>query len=229
MNTNKTTILIIDDDRNFRKILSIRLKNGFPSCRIIEMEDLESASAFLENNNNIDLIILDQHLPDGTGTEFLENRIPRSIPVLSMSSDEAPEIPAATLLKGARFFLTKKNVSEPFFIPLAASLVDRSAIERKMNEAARSAEILESVRTLLRTLQHEINNPLGALFGGMYVLQSDKNLSNDSKEALELANESARRIKKVLDALSETAELEAVHKATETVYHIPGDPDWSKK
>ncbi len=232
MTDSHLKILIIDDDKNFRKILSMRLKSRYKNCSIQEAGTLDSARKILTeilNEKTFDLIILDQHLPDGTGSDFLSEEATSTTPVLSMSSDEAPEIPATTLVKGARFFLSKKNVSEPFFLPLTESLIERSQVEKKMRETARSAEILESVKTLLRTLRHEINNPLGAVFGAMYVLRSDSTLSEDNSRALHLIHESTQRIKKVLDALSETTELEIVDKATEKLFQIPGDPEWNKK
>lgn len=229
MSDSHIKILLIDDDKNFRKILSIRLKSRYKNCELLEAPNLHMGQQYISENPDLDLIILDQHLPDGTGSEFLASQDIGFIPVLSMSSDDAPEIPAATLMKGARFFLAKKNVSEPFFLPLTASLIERSHIEKKIQDAERSAHILSSVKTLLRTLQHEINNPLGALLGGVYVLQSSKNLNEDEIKAIALMNESTMRIKKVLDKLAETTELELVNKATETLYQIPGDPDWTKE
>jgi CheY-like chemotaxis protein len=222
MQEDKHTFLIIDDDRNFRKILSIRLRSAYKNCTIHEAEDLQTAHTLLKDSAKYDLILLDQHLPDGTGSEFLQTPSPADIPVLSMSSDDAPEIPATTLIRGARFFLPKKNVSDSFFLPLLDSLIQRAKIEKKIQESERSAHILESVKTLLRTLQHEINNPLGALLGAIYVLRSDTALNKDGLDALKIIDNSTMRIKKVLDALSETAELEVVNKATEALFSNTG-------
>jgi DNA-binding NarL/FixJ family response regulator len=225
----KVKILIIDDDKNFRKILSMRLRSGYADGVFHQTQDLREAKVALLKESPFDLLILDQHLPDGTGSDFLTDELIGDTPVLCMSSDNAPEIPATTLKQGARFFLSKNRVSESFFIPLTKSLIERAHFEKEMRSAIRSAEILESVRTLLRTLQHEINNPLGALFGATYVLQSSEGSDEDRKKALELVQKSSTRIKHVLDKLSETAELETVSKATETLYQIPGDPSWEKK
>lgn len=230
MSEKNINILLIDDDKNFRKILVIRLKSKYKYCSITEAEDLESARLIL-SKEEFNLVILDQHLPDGTGSEFLTEPFLMNTPVLSMSSDEAPEIPGTTMLKGARFFLSKKNVSEAFFLPLTESLIERSRIEKEIETAKKSQTVLETVKTLLGTLRHEINNPLGAVFGAMYVLKSTdgNNISEENKKALQLIHESSLRIKNVLEALSQATELELVDKATEKLFLIPGDSKWDKK
>ena len=87
---------------------------------------------------------------------------------------------------------------------------------------------MESIKTLIGTLRHEINNPLGAVLGGAYIIKSAGRLGSQQKEALKLIEESGKRITTVLNSLCEAAELEEVTKGQEQVFHVPGDPAWDQ-
>ena len=93
--------LIIDDDHAFKRVLELRLKSFIPDLVVTHYDSLAPARQFLSSNKEpIDLVILDQHLPDGRGNEFLNEGWFRDIAVLSMSSDSAPEIPGAVIQAG---------------------------------------------------------------------------------------------------------------------------------
>jgi signal transduction histidine kinase len=76
-------------------------------------------------------------------------------------------------------------------------------------------------------LQHEINNPLGATFGATYLLKNLNSSEEDRQKAIELINESSKRIQQVLKQLVDTSELESVTKGGEELYQIPGDKKWN--
>lgn len=224
------TILILDDDRNFRRILLMRLKSIFPGSKFVEFDNLAGVREYFTKNGRqtINFALLDQHLPDGRSGELLEEGLFNDIPVLAMSSDESPELPAGSVLQGARFFIPKTQTSQSFFPPLLLAILERSEFEKKVKETEKAQEILDSVKTLIRTLQHEINNPLGAVFGAMYLLRSSQGSEEDRAKALSLIDQSSKRIKTVLEKLSEATELEKLSKGSEELYQVPGDPQWDK-
>lgn len=116
----KNQILLIDDDNSFRKLLSVRLKSFIAEPVFTEFDHLASARKFLQEQESLpfELVVLDQHLPDGSGSDFLAEGWFQDIAVLSVSSDDAPEIPGQSITAGAGYFLSKKSISEPLFAPL---------------------------------------------------------------------------------------------------------------
>ncbi|HMO17795.1 MAG TPA: histidine kinase dimerization/phospho-acceptor domain-containing protein [Oligoflexia bacterium] len=225
---NKLSILVLDDDKNFRRVLIVRLKNIFPDAKFTEFESLDEVRQFFKNNSNakFDLALLDQHLPDGKSGDLLDEGTLGEIPVLAMSSDDSPELPAGTLRQGARFFIPKAQTSQSIFPPLVTAIIERSQFEKQAKDAAKSREVLEAIKTMINTLQHEINNPLGAVFGATYLLKSDISSSGDKEKAMALIDQSSKRIKTVLDNICKAAELEAITKGAESLFHVPGDPEW---
>ncbi len=225
------TILIIDDNREFQKLMILRLRAFLPDLHVVTGSTIAEARTLLHAQPPLqpDLLILDHHLPDGNGLVLLDEEALQGLAVLAVSSDEDPEIPGESLRAGATYFLSKTRVSEPLFRPLVLGMVDRNKTQRELVELKRKETVMDTVRTLIGTLRHEINNPLGAVLGAAYILKTAKDSSPDLLEAARLVDESGRRIKHVLDELSKTVLLDEVVKARHKVFHIPGDKPWDDK
>ena len=234
MSSTSRRVLIIDDDLSFRKLLVMRLKSFIPGLTVDTFDNLESARSALSAMGDsgieeFDLAILDEHLPDGRGADFLKEGWLHDLAVLSVSSDEAPEIPGTLMHAGATYFLSKVSVSEPLFRSLVLGLIERNELRRELEKARLNSAIVDTIKTLVSTLKHEINNPLGAVLGAAYLLRNQRDASADQKEAAELVESSGKRIKHVLDKLCETVALEPVTKGRQRVFHIPGDKRWDEE
>jgi response regulator of citrate/malate metabolism len=221
-------ILIVEDDLQFKALIEMRLKSIIPGSEIIHAPSINSARSILSNNLDLDLVVLDQHLPDGLGVELLEDGSLANFVVLSVSSDDNPEIPGKNVSLGAAYFLSKTQVSQPLFKPLLQAVISRAKLEKQLAQSKVNQAVLDSIKTLVSTLRHEINNPLGAVLGGAYLLKNIATQSPDQKEAAELVEQSGKRIKHVLEQLITATNIEATQKADTTVFHIPGDPEWKK-
>lgn len=221
--------LIVEDDKQFRKVLELRLRSWKPDLDLIYAETLEAARNVLDiTDTAFELVILDQHLPDGMGPELFNHPRLEWSAVLAVSADESPELPAEAMKAGAQHFLGKRQVSAPLFIPLIEALIERKKLEAELLKTKLQESRMNTIRVLLRTLRHEINNPLGAVLGGAYLVRSSGGLAEEQTKALRLIEQSGNRIKHVLLQLCETAELEAVTKGREEVFQVPGDPVWEE-
>jgi len=219
-------ILIIEDDPAFTKVLTLRLKDWRPDAELTVVSQLEEARAIIKKEVNFDLVMLDQHLPDGHGYEIADDPLLKGTSILAMSADATPELPGETVRHGAQHFLDKRQVGSASFIPLVEALIDRRKLERRVRELEEHETRMNTIKTLLATLRHEINNPLGAVMGAVYLLSNDGDLDKSQKEALSLIEKSGKRINHVLKQLCDTAEIEEVAKANEQVFHVPGDKAW---
>lgn len=221
-------VLIIEDDLQFKKLLELRLKNFLVEVQFDHCSTIAAAKQFLKDNKAapFDLVVLDQHLPDGKGLDLYEEGLLDDRAVLAMSSDDSPEIPGANLKAGAAFFLSKTRLSEPLVKPLIYAIIERGKFQRELKEVQIQIAVMSSIRTLVATLRHEINNPLGAVLGGAFLLKNSPNASKEQREAAELIEDSGKRIKHVLEQIIDASALRAVDKADTTVYQIPGDKEW---
>lgn len=221
------SVIIVDDDEAFRIILRKRLESVLSGATFKEFESLSAARKGLANLAEVsDLVVLDQHLSDGNGVELLKEGMFQESAVLAVSSDNDPNIPGSVVGAGAAFFLSKHNISDPLFAPLVRGLVERARLNRQLNNLKIELATLKTVKTLVSTLRHEINNPLGGVLGGAYLLKNRKGVSEDERKAAEIVEKSGQRIKHVLDELCNTISLDSVNKGGQDVFHIPGDKKW---
>ena len=223
-------ILIVEDDPSFAQLLKLRLNAWQSDATLFEAGSISAATLLLEDNppSFFSLVILDQHLPDGMGPSLLSHPSLERTAVMALSAESAPELPAAAVSAGAHHFLNKTEVSSAHFIQLLDAVLAKAKLETKTLEAKIRTSQLKTVRTLIETLQHEINNPLGAVIGASYLVRASENLTEEQRKAVALIEQSSHRIKEVMQALAEAITLEEVTKGRESVFHVPGDPDWKE-
>ncbi len=219
--------LILDDDKSFRQILKMRLNTISYKFQIVEKGTIESALAYLKDNTP-KLVFLDQHLPDGMGHDLLKSGALANSIVVSLSSDDSSDLPVTNLKDGAKLFFLKSEVSRPFFFPMIEALIARDELEHTKRKEEDSYKQIQTVKTLIRTLKHELSNPLGAVMGGLYLIKSPKTSEEDKNSAIKLLEESSARIKTVLEKLGDALTLDQVEKGPDLLFHVPGDKEWKK-
>ena len=108
MEAKRAKILIVDDSKNIRKLLSVVLKNG--KHVIIESGDgteaLEKA-----RKERPDLILLDVIIPGKDGIsvcrEIKADKRTKGIPVIMITSDTSHETRQKAISEGAAAYITK--------------------------------------------------------------------------------------------------------------------------
>lgn len=223
---NNKQFLIIDDDPSIRNIISVRLNSMFIDAEIKIAPDIKTAKELLINQS-YSLIFLDQNLPDGLGVEVFELINLEKTAVIAMSSDKSSDLPAKNMLNGADFFISKDQLSNSFFMPLVKAITEKKEIDVIAKQKTEAELKLKTVSTLINTLQHEINNPLGAIYGAIFLLKQENANTDDKTKAICLMEESSKRIHTVLEKLKQTTELKQVEKSTENLFHVPGDKEWN--
>ncbi|MDR2337380.1 MAG: hypothetical protein LBE20_01875 [Deltaproteobacteria bacterium] len=220
-------IFILEDDQSFLRLLQLRLKSWNNNLFFHVAETIAAATNFLETTTEfINIAILDHFLPDGTGEQLFNHPKFEYSAKIAMSSDDSPLIPSKSVRAGAMHFVHKRQISEPLFIPLIFALLERKEFENKLLATKLEESKLEVIKTLIATLEHEINNPLGAVFGGIFLLKSSLELSKEQKESLKVVEESGKRIKTVLKELKSMTEIQQVTKGNVATFHLPNDKDW---
>ena len=220
---------MVEDDLSFQKVVELRLRSWNDQIELTVAGTIAQARFILDSpDRSFDLVILDQHLPDGIGSSLVDHPRLGDSAVLAVSADLSPETPGAAVLAGAQHFLEKRQVSEPLFIPLLEAMLARKKLEKELSLAKLKQLKTQTIKMLVSTLRHEINNPLGAVLGGTYLVRNSGGLSTEQTEALKLIEASGNRIKHVLNQLCEAVEVQEVTKAQEQIFHVPGDKPWKK-
>ena len=126
--SKKTTVLIVDDDRDLLRLLSAAFKSkGF---EVHTMKNGKEALEDLMDEQNITsacLLVLDRMLPDMDGLEIFkkfQNQFLGRLPVLILSALSAEKDVLEGLKVGAIDYITKP-FSLPIFMEKALSLIER--------------------------------------------------------------------------------------------------------
>ncbi|MFW1677758.1 response regulator [Pontibacter sp. JAM-7] len=107
-------ILIADDHPLFREAIISVIQNSFPGCETLDTEDLESALAIAQKEEELDLILLDLNMPGMNGLNgliTLRNDMP-TVPVVIVSAEEDKQIVLQAITYGAVGFITKSSPRE---------------------------------------------------------------------------------------------------------------------
>src|SRR5580704_9254248 len=105
------TILIVEDSETCAETLQIALES-IPGLKTMVLPSLSAALAALRSgDNDIAALVTDLHMPRHDGFELIRQLRAEvryaSLPVLLISGDSDPQLPARALAQGANAFFSK--------------------------------------------------------------------------------------------------------------------------
>lgn len=114
-------ILVVDDDKNTRKLLKAVLEND--GYEVVTVEDGKAALEMMDRTY-IDLVVLDIMMPNMDGYEFTETlrRGNNSLPILMVSAKQLPSDKKRGFLVGTDDYMTKPIDEEEMLLRIKALL-----------------------------------------------------------------------------------------------------------
>lgn len=199
-------ILLIEDNVLTADLISTHLtKKGFSVHALHRGEFIQE---FLKTNQ-VDMILLDNNLPDMSGLDILSNlRESYSVielPIIMVTAEENPEIVVKALLKGANDYLPK-----PLNFEIAAARIETQLSLKTLHKKSLKNKQLETLNAMIVTYNHEINSPLTIL---NLILNRDKFESKDIETA-------RRNITRITDILKQIQNL--IDQGPELVQYTEG-------
>jgi DNA-binding response OmpR family regulator len=195
-------VLLVDDDPDVGRLVQHVLQaSGFGPARHVTTG--REALACLEG---IDIVLLDQQLPDTSGLDVLDAiRARPSPPAVVLVTAHGNESLAATALRrGADDYLAK-DAALSDLLPQILERVRRGRELRKALAAAEQdlvrAERLAAIGEMTVTLHHEINNPLMAAFAEVELLLIKQDIAPEQRQALEDIRLALQRIRDIVQRI----------------------------
>jgi CheY-like chemotaxis protein len=202
-------VLLVDDDPDLGRLVQHLLKaHGYDPAR--QVPTGREALAALDG---IDIVLLDQQLPDTSGLEVLDAIRTRASPpaVVMVTGHGNESLVAVALRRGADDYLAK-DAALTELLPQILERVRRGRELRKALAAAEQdlvrAERLAAVGEMTVTLHHEINNPLMAAFADVELLLADLGGPPETlRQGLEDIRQALRRIRDIVQRIGALREV----------------------
>jgi CheY-like chemotaxis protein len=205
------SVLIVEDENSFALSFQHILKRSLEyNYQITSVTSAEDALQAIRKAPRFDVILLDYFLPGINGAEFLKtlrsNDQETVVVVISASQDY--KIVHDVFKLGADDFLTKEELSHAYVLEKSI-LAGLEKKEYQKEIAAREVahQRLDAITTLIRTIHHELNNPLAIINLVMAKLLSSPQLSEESQKGyLKEIRENVDRMSDILRKLPKVRE-----------------------
>ncbi|MEM9305615.1 MAG: response regulator transcription factor [Pseudomonadota bacterium] len=105
----ETTVIVADDHPLFRAAMIQAVAEKLPEARVAEADSLPALQEALTAADDVDLLLMDLHMPGAngfSGLAFINQRYP-DVPVLMISADEDRNIISKAVEMGASGFIPK--------------------------------------------------------------------------------------------------------------------------
>lgn len=215
-------VLVVDDDPALVRFLELYLEGqGFRvSSALTGEEGVERARSLLP-----DVVLLDEDLPDLRAAEFLrrlsgaQGTRELAVMVLAGPAGGPDEVKKARSL--ADDYLVK-----PFDIQELRARLDSIVTRRRQQGEAAQAERLRTLRQVIASISHEVNNPLAAILMSAEALARRHAEDEDVMHKSRLIQDNALRIRDILKRLERVRVLASKpYVAGERILDLDGEEE----
>jgi len=161
--SNTITILFVDDDDIFALLFQKRLENfEGTSFHILRQPDVDGALAFLEQPNEIDIIVTDYTLGDKTGKDFVLSLKERNctIPVVFLTVNQDVQLALEVMKLGVQDYLLKSEITSHVIPQSLLRIVEKSRLKNEFMELEIKKNRLDVMQKLVVEVSEQIHTPL---------------------------------------------------------------------
>lgn len=177
------SVLIIEDEASISQSFRFALKKSLEyNYRVTTVTSAEDAFQTIEVSGPFDIILLDFYLPGMNGAEFLKTlrlKDNNSV-VVCISSSQEYKVVHDIFKLGADDFLSKEELTNPLMLEktIIAGL-EKKQYQREAMQREIATQRLDAITTIIRTVHHELNNPMAIVRLASARLASSSELSSE--------------------------------------------------
>lgn len=205
-------ILIVDDMKPNRDLLSAVLTENEGYVTVEAASGKKALEAIKKDMP--DIILLDVMMPEMNGFEVCkklkEDEKYRAIPILFITSMAETEEKVKGFEMGAADYITKPINQLEVMARVKAHLRIKKAEDERLQ-----AQELKTIKDMIVTYNHEMNQPLTAIQGYVELLMDDIEEDGENYDTLKTIKEQTQRVTKILDKIKSLEKIE-------TKQYIPG-------
>jgi DNA-binding NarL/FixJ family response regulator len=158
-------VIVVDDHPLFREALVGSIRAGLPDCTVLAAPTFQKLQAMLAVEDEVDLVLLDLHLPGNhglSGLAWLRGNYP-ALPVLLISAHDDSDVIQRAMGDGAAGFLSKSAESESIIDAILRVVAGETLVPEGLTDSASGLDEAELARRIgeLTPQQYRILSMLG--------------------------------------------------------------------
>jgi len=163
MDAEKIHVLLVEDNRDFAKLVQVylqRFEKG--KFEILWKENYDDTMKELEVNRNFDIILMDYFLPGKNGLEITKELLERKyhIPIVFLTVNKDFELALDVMKLGVDDYLVKEEISSPVLPKTVLSVIEKHRLRNQLMEVEVTEQRLQAIRELLMGVVGEFERPL---------------------------------------------------------------------
>ncbi len=205
-------VLIVEDSAEDRDLYGVRLSARKDlSFVITESASLADATVALMEDE-FDCVLIDNNLPDGTGTEFIRYILSKDAVIKSekpmalimVTGQGSEELAVEAMKSGAHDYITKKSITDGMLIQPVLNAIERARLQTQVDfyqeELERSNKELSE---FAHTASHDLKSPLRRIETYCSILTEDagERLTDEEKQAIDRMTMNIQRMRNLVDNL----------------------------
>jgi len=205
---NAQKILLVEDDAIFQQQIKRLIGEN---CKVFIAPNLKAARRSI-HSRKFDCVLLDYRLPDGDGTELIEDLSSKYIPCILLSAQGSERVASEAFKLGCHDYLIKSEIGKGMLLDSIDAVIDKAKTQM---EYERNREGLES---FVQTVSHDLKAPLSVIIGQSHMAKDDivKQKFEKLEDALDYIIKAGKEMHNLLDALLEYSTQCPELKANET-------------
>ena len=163
-------VLFVDDDTSYMAVAQHLLsKYQGTKFDILWKQNGRGALEVLEKNPEIDLILVDYHLPEDNGLEVTRQIREKNIdiPIIFLTSNRDFRLAIEAMKFGVEDYLVKDEAVDSVLPRTIVNILERVRLKKRIAERVKADLIAKNrtnaIKELIVTVCHEFNNPLAAI------------------------------------------------------------------
>jgi signal transduction histidine kinase len=206
-------ILVVEDCPEDRVLYKRLLTRGSTPFEVLEAENAAQGLE-LGRNNEVDCVLLDYHLPDSDGIDFIrafQQQAKSPDAAVIMVTGQGNEKTAVEAMKmGALDYITKSSISEAYFVMSILNAIERSHLKQQIVKYQQDLE--KSNRALsefAHIVSHDLKAPLRRMVSYCDLLKEEAKgkLESEAEKYVDRLSANAARLQRFINDLLEFSRI----------------------
>lgn len=203
MNSAPVTILLVEDNKDFAKLLQVYLQRyDKDKFKIVWKENYSSAMQEIESGTSFDVILMDYFLPGKNGLEITKELKEKGInvPVVFLTVNKDFDVVLNVMKLGVADYLVKEEIASPVLPKTILNVIEQQKLKDQLLQIEVSEHRLKAMRGLLDTVVAELERPIANM--KVVIAQLHETFTDESRaKYLKIVQDNIARITDKLEKL----------------------------